>query len=217
MSTPGHFSIQCPPGTKMLLELSGLEDKLATACVGYQRGRFIIVQMPPTTETGRDALYQMLYPDNTVIVRYLHEGLVVGFSARVIKYIQVPFPLLFLTAPRRLESHALRKHKRVSCCLPGNIRLGDAVIPGMLTDVSISGCQFSFPYEGPAPDLPIDAAVDLTCDLLASNDNGTLHCIVKRAATSANKMDIGLKFKAMSEPARESLTAYLDIAVSVLG
>ena len=216
MSTSARFSIQCPPGTRMLLELSGLEDKLGTVCVGYQRGRFIIVQMPPSNETGREVLHQMLYPDNTVIVRYLYEGLVVGFSARIIKYIPLPFPLLFLTFPRRLESHALRKHKRVSCCVPGNIRLDEAVIPGMLTDLSVSGCQFSFTYDGPAPDLPIDAAVNLNCDLLVGNDNGTLHCIVKRADAAANKMDIGLKFKTMSEQTREALTAYLDIAVSVL-
>ena len=46
MSTPAPFALQCPPGTKMLLEVSGLEEKLNTACVGSQRGRFVIVQMP---------------------------------------------------------------------------------------------------------------------------------------------------------------------------
>ncbi|EFL51065.1 type IV pilus assembly PilZ [Solidesulfovibrio fructosivorans JJ]] len=213
----GDFSLHCPPGTRVLLELAGLEEKLATACVGHQRGRFVVVQMPSTTETARDALYQLLYPDNTVIARYLHEGSVVGFSARLIRCIQIPFPLIFLTYPAHLESHDLRKHKRITCCLPGRIRLGDGYVEGLLMDVSISGCQFSIPRKASAPEPAIDAVVELSCELIGSAAQTTFTCAVKRVLTSARRVDLGLKFKEMPQAIRESLVDYLNTARHVLG
>ncbi|MFU2208557.1 flagellar brake protein [Solidesulfovibrio sp. C21] len=217
MSVPGAFSLHCPPGTKVLLEIAGLEEKLATTCVGHQRGRFVIVQMPSATETSRDALYPMLYPDNTVIARYLHEGAVVGFSSRLIKYIQIPFPLVFLTYPANLESRDLRKHKRITCCLPGCMKHGDVTVAGLLRDVSISGCQFSFPREAAAPEPAIDAVVELSCELIGSSAKATLPCAVKRVLPSARRVDIGLKFKEVPQEIREALAGYLDTALHVLG
>ncbi|MGE4538857.1 MAG: flagellar brake protein [Desulfovibrio sp.] len=217
MSVPGAFSLHCPPGTKVLLEIAGLEEKLATTCVGHQRGRFVIVQMPSITETSRDGLYPMLYPDNTVIARYLHEGSVVGFSSRLIKYIQIPFPLIFLTYPTNLESRDLRKHKRIACCLPGYMKHGDVTVAGLLRDVSISGCQFSFPREAAAQQPAIDALVELSCELIGSNAKATLPCAVKRVLPSARRVDLGLKFREVPSDIREALADYLDTALHVLG
>jgi len=217
VTAPLAATFHCPPGTKMILELTGLEEKLATACVGHVRGRFVVVQMPGLAETGRDALYQTLYPDNEVIVRYLHEGTVVGFSARVIKWIQVPFPLVFLTYPTRLESHDLRKHRRVTCCLPGLARIGEASLPGMILDLSLSGCQLSVMRDAKAPGLDIDDVVTLSCGLFSHEAKDHLACSVKRVALSGNRLEIGLKFREVPPPIRDALDLYLQTALSVLG
>ncbi len=151
MSAPVAVALHCPPGTKMLLEVGGFEDKLQSHCVGHVRGRFVIVQMPVLTETRREAFYQLLYPDAGVIARYLHEGTVIGFSVRIIRWIQVPFPLVFLTYPARLESYDLRRHRRVACCIPVEARLEGHALSGMLLDLSLSGCQFSTRVDAPPP------------------------------------------------------------------
>ncbi len=212
MTAPLAAGFHCPPGTKMLLEVAGYDEKLPTVCVGHVRGRFVIVQMPGHAESGRDALFQMLAPDNATIVRYLHEGTVVGFPARIIKWIQLPFPLLFLTYPARLESHDLRKHRRISCCLPGRARIRDAAAAGMILDLSLSGCQFSVLRDEQVPAVDIDDRVGLSCALF-----GDLACSVKRVALSGNRLEIGLKFQDMPETTRASLDAYLQTALSVLG
>ncbi|EHJ49417.1 type IV pilus assembly PilZ [Solidesulfovibrio carbinoliphilus subsp. oakridgensis] len=216
MTAPLAAGFHCPPGTKMLLEVAGYGDKLATACVGHARGRFVVVQMPGQADSGRDALYQMLAPDNAAIVRYLHEGTVVGFSARIIKWIQVPFPLVFLTYPARLESHDLRRHPRVSCCLPGKAGLGGAAVAGMILDLSLSGCQFSVLHDEKTPAVAIDDKVGLSCALFGA-PSPELSCSVKRVALSGRRLEIGLKFLDVPAQTRDALTLYLQTALSVLG
>ncbi|MEL7638362.1 MAG: flagellar brake protein [Solidesulfovibrio sp.] len=210
-------TLDCPPGTRMLLEVAGLEDKLTTHCVGHARGRFVIAQMPHLPETGREALYQLLYPDAAVIARYLREGTVVGFSARVIKWIQVPFPLIFLTYPGRLESHDLRRHRRVHCCLPGRATFGGSALAGMLLDLSLSGCQFSAVLDEAPPPVRIDDTARLSCELFGADEAAGLDCLVMRVASSGRRLEVGLKFRDLPPAARDALDAYLHAALSVLG
>ena len=213
----GSFHLHCPPGTRMILDVRGMPDKLITACVGHARKRFVVVQMPALPEAGRDAFYQMLYPDNEVIVRFLYEGTVVGFSARLIKCIQIPFPLVFLTYQKKLESHDLRKHRRVPCCIPGQGVLGTEALPGMITDLSLSGCQFSAAFDGPQPTLAIDDTMDLRCELFGRDAQGHLACSVKRVSLSSKRLEIGLKFREVPPQTQDALRGYLQEALSILG
>ena len=136
-STGRHIALPCPPGTKMLLEVAGIPEKLATTCVGYAKGRFVVTHIPLVPENNREALHQMFYPDNTVIVRFLYEGTVMGFSTSLIKAVQIPFPLLFLGYPSRLESHDLRRHRRIACCIPAETELGASRAQGMTAALKI--------------------------------------------------------------------------------
>lgn len=217
MSAPDLAQFHCPPGTRLALQVTGLPDKFATTCVGHARGRYLVTQFPVLPETNRDGFYQMLYPDNAVIVRYLHEGTVVGFTARVIKSIQIPFPLIFLTYPKKLESHDLRRHPRVACCLPGQAVLGGGPVPGMVLDLSHSGCLFSAAVPETPPAVAVDDAVDLRCDLFGPGEASTLAGIVKRVAVSGRRLELGLKFRAMPAPAQQALNDYLSQALTILG
>lgn len=217
MSAPDLAHFHCPPGTRLILEVAGVPDKVASACVGHARGRFVVAQMPVLPETSRESFYQMLYPDNTVIVRYLHEGTVVGFTARLIKSIQIPFPLIFLTFPKKLESHDLRRHQRVSCCLPGQAVIGGAGVAGMVLDLSHSGCLFSATVPNTPPSVAIDDAVLLRCDVFGRSEESGLAGVVKRVALSGRRLELGLKFRQMPQPTQEAINTYLDQALSVLG
>jgi hypothetical protein len=200
----------------MVLDVTGLAEKLTTACVGHVRGRFVIVQMPALPEVGRESLYQSLYPDNGVIARFMHDGTVVGFSGRLIKHIQIPFPLLFITYPKKLESHDLRKHRRVACCIPGQTIINDAPLLGMIVDLSLSGCQFSTTFTEKAPEVGIDDMVALHCELFGPKEQGMLPCAVKRVSLSGKRLEIGLKFRPMPPQIQNALDEYLQDALSVL-
>ncbi|KHK02839.1 PilZ domain-containing protein [Desulfovibrio sp. TomC] len=217
MSAPDLAHFHCPPGTRLILEVTGLADKVTSVCVGHARSRFVVAQMPVLPETSRESFYQLLYPDNTVIVRYLHEGTVVGFTARLIKSIQIPFPLIFLTFPKRLESHDLRRHQRVSCCLPGQAVIGGTGVAGMVLDLSHSGCLFSASVPKTPPPVAIDDAVLLRCDIFGQTEPAGLAGVVKRVAISGRRLELGLKFSQMPPPTQEAIKTYLDQALSILG
>jgi len=217
MSAPDLAHFHCPPGTRLALEIAGLPDKFSTACVGHARGRFLVTAIPVLAETMREGFYQMLYPDNAVIVRFLHEGTVVGFSAQVIKCIQIPFPLLFLTFPKKLESHDLRRHARVACCLPGQAVISGADIPGMVMDLSHSGCLFSATVPAAPPAVVIDDAVELRCSLFGQATGAGVGGIVKRVAMSGRRLELGLKFRQIPPPTQQAISVYLDQALSILG
>jgi len=212
---PSHF--QCPPGTRVVLQVTGMPDKLPTICVGQSQGRFVIVQLPTASETGREIFYQMLYPENEVIGRFLYEGTVVGFSARCIKSIQIPFPLLFLTFPDRLETLTLRKHRRIACCLPGQAAFAGESFEGMILDLSLSGCQFSASFGEKTPAVAIDDPAELQCGLFGPENWGRLPCSVMRVAVAGRRVEIGLKFRDIPRETRDALFAYLEGALSILG
>lgn len=210
----------CPPGTKMLLEVTGFPDKLATICVGHVRPRFVVTTMPVVPENNHDAVHQMLYPDNTIIVRFLLDGTVMGFSAKIIRPLQIPFPLLFFSYPSRLECHDLRRHRRVPCLIPAETELGKAAILGMIVDLSLTGCQFATSLalgETPPPAVNIDDTLVLRCGLFGSSGNSELPCSVKRVDVTTKRMDIGLKFTGISQDLHKSLDTYLHHALAVLG
>jgi len=214
-----HAPTLCPPGTRMLLEVAGFQDKLASICVGHIRPRFVVTTAPIVPEHNREAVHQMLYPDNTVIVRFLLEGTVMGFSAKIIRSLQVPFPLLFFTYPTRLECLDLRRHRRVPCCIPAETEVGTNATPGMIVDLSLTGCQFSACLtEGTAtpPQIGIDDSVVLRCPLFGQDRQAVLPSAVKRVGLSEKRLDIGLKFKELSPEIHAALNGYIHHALSVL-
>lgn len=212
-----HAPFLCPPGTKMLLEVSGLPGKLATVCVGHAKGRFVVTHMPVVPDGGREALHQMLYPDNGIIARFLLEGTVMGFSASIIRTVQIPFPLLFVTYPSRLESLDLRRHRRVPCCIPAAIQLDDTPAQGMIVDLSLTGCQFSAIVQAEhAPQLRIDDQVELRCELFGAAENARLPAVVKRVGVSEKRLEIGLKFQEIAQTTKDAIAGYLQNALLIL-
>lgn len=213
----GHIALPCPPGTKMLLEVAGIPDKLSTLCVGHAKGRFVVTHMPFVPENNREAFHQMLYTGNTVIVRFLHEGTVMGFSANLIKAVQIPFPLLFLSYPARLESHDLRRYPRIPCCIPAETELGAIRVQGMIIDLSLTGCQFSANCDKTDPPTArIDDRIILTCSMLGCGAQAVFPSAIKRVGLSAKRLDLGLKFTGLADEIRTGLAEYLQHARAVL-
>lgn len=209
--------LPCPPGTKILLEIGGTPDKLATTCVGFSRGRFVVTNMPVVPEHNREALHQMLYPDNTVIARFLHEGTVMGFSTTLIKAVSIPFPLLFLAYPARLEFHDLRRHPRVPCCIPASVNLEDGQVQGMITDLSRTGCQFTASRDAAGQPKPrVDERIILNCALFGSSHQAELPAAVKRMTISERHLNLGLKFTSLPAETQSVLEGFLHHALSVL-
>jgi len=83
--------------------------------IGVYEPRFLIVDLP----------YCMGNPlfsttSEKCIVRFLHEGTMLGFWAKIVKitFDPYPFPMMILELPDEVEEQSLRKHARLGCNLP---------------------------------------------------------------------------------------------------
>ncbi len=84
----------------------------------------------------------------SVIVRYLHEGVVYAFRSFVLHMALKPEKLIFLAYPQAgLQRHSLRQAQRLACTLPCRINLDEEPRLGLLVDLSATGCQVVLPNE----------------------------------------------------------------------
>ncbi len=200
-------------GAKLALDINGLDAKLTSALVGYSKAKYVVTHVPSLMEGNKDLLFQHLYSGNDVTVRYLHSGVIFGFRCAVIKYLFSPFPLLFLTFPEKVESYNLRRHKRIPCLLPAVVRVGETSVKGLVTDLSLSGCEVVLSLAREChPCFAIDDEVHVACPLFGDDAQDSLTCRIKRAASDTGKIEFGLKFSFLSDAARQTILGYIQSA-----
>jgi c-di-GMP-binding flagellar brake protein YcgR len=182
-------------GTKMLLEVQGVGAKLNSSFVGLVKNKFIITQMPVLVDFEKEQVLQHLYPENKTTVRYLNMGTVLGFQSQIIKYIMVPFPMLFLTYPKKVESLNLRKHKRIRCVFPALARFDAKQLEVIIVDLSDGGCGlFLRSDQQDTLKVDYDDIVKVQCPALGHGPDNPMECIVKRFTANGKGMELGLKF-----------------------
>ncbi len=195
VSTSENVTIDA--GTKLLMELTGLSVRMYSYFIGMIKGRYILTQLPISNEHSKEQIFQFLYPQNKVTVRYIQDGAALGFTCELIKYIMAPFPMLFLSFPPKIETYELRKHRRLNCLFQASTLIGDQPFKSMITDLSHSGCQVIIPTDGNDHQFIVDDVIRLHCTALLSENGSAIEGRVMRVQKSDQKYSIGLKFKAL--------------------
>jgi c-di-GMP-binding flagellar brake protein YcgR len=185
-------------GTKLLMDVNGLGVKVYSYFVGMVRGRFIMTQIPFAPDQNREHIFQFLYPQNRVTVRYIQEGSALGFHCEIMKYIMVPYPLMFLSYPGKIETYELRKHKRLNCLFQSTAIIGDQPFRSMITDLSTGGCQLIIPGKENPPTCAVDDLIRLKCASLLSENGSTIEGRVMRFQKNEHKCLVGLKFQPLA-------------------
>lgn len=198
-------------GTKVMMELAGLKDKLHSFFVGYIKKRCVITIIPMVPEVNRPMLLEHLYKGNMMTIRYIHSGTVLGFSTQIMHVSFTPFPLLFLEYPEHIESFNLRKDGRVACLFPALVVHDATSYTGVLSDISKSGCSISLPSgENQAVTVEIDDRLTLRCPLLFAADQAEIFCNIKRINKNGTKVELGLKFTEIPEELLDRITNYIE-------
>lgn len=198
-------------GTKVVMELAGMKGRLQALFVGYIHKRCVITTIPTVPEVNRALLLEHLYNGNLMTVRYIHSGIVLGFTAKIIHVSFRPFPLLFLEHPEQIESFQLRKDGRVTCLFPAGVTHKDSYYWGVLTDISISGCNIVLSAsEHQDMDIEIDDHLALSCPLLLGIEHPPTTCVVKRFINNGIKVELGLKYLRVPEELLEKIHSYIE-------
>ncbi len=193
------------------MELAGIKDKLQSFFVGFITKRCVITTFPLVPDVNRPMLLEHLYKGNSLTVRYIHSGTVLGFTSEIQSVAFTPYSLLFLKYPGQIESFNLRKDDRVACLFPASVILNNVPFPGALSDISRSGCSIVFPVTDNQTINPeIGSQVVLHCPLLFASDQAKISCTVKQVNKNSQKIGLGLMFTHVQDDLLIRISTYIE-------
>lgn len=136
------------PGAVVDLQISTPTSpkRVKTTYVGMDFPRCMVFQFPNVNKYG--VMKDVLYPENTVIIRYVLEGSsgqVIAFKAKVNHIQSKPSNLFFTTCPVALQSLGLRSEKRASPGIAAELTFGEGSdgLKALIVDVSQNGCRLA--------------------------------------------------------------------------
>lgn len=198
-------------GTKIVLEINGMPDRLHSFFVGYINKRCVIVMLPMVPEVNRNLLLEHVYTGNRVTVRFIRSGSVFGFQSAITYFSFTPYPLLFLEHPTSIERHNLRKDRRVSCLFPVIATCKEKEHHGVLSNISQSGGRAFFPGNGSREiKLEIDDQLHLKCPILFESRDVAVLATIKRVSTDKEKVELGLKFSKVAEEIDRRINTFIE-------
>ena len=158
-------------GARLGVESARMTGRLWTTLVGYRDGAYLLLETPESDiPVGLVGPFQA---EDVLTIRYVIDGMVVGFRAQVIGRIHAPVALTIAAFPRQYQKHALRQSPRLACHLPCVVRIGGHELPrAMLRDVSDHGCQVRVALDDlPAElkEVPADTLIELELEVPAAS------------------------------------------------
>jgi hypothetical protein len=127
-------------GTKLIIQLESDGIRFTSILVGYFKEDCILITTPSSNNLF--SARPTLFIGCKINVRYLQEGSAVGFQATLLRSVEEPVRLLFLSFPKYIEDRELRVEKRWFCMLPTEIQTVGLVSNGVITDITQHGLRF---------------------------------------------------------------------------
>ena len=202
-------------GSPIFLEIERLKLKLTFVLIGLAPGRFLLVTVPKQAEAQPQTLYPLLYPGNHVVCYSMLPGVATAFKCHIIRFVMSPFPLLFLSYPEQCDCVDVRQHARIHCLFEAVLRAGQAEVKGMITDVSLGGCCFTFPHGEAKGELDFAKAAPVTLESwqLKAEHEHAVQATVQSTVTKADHKCVGLKFETVPDETYQTLERFITEAV----
>ncbi|MEW6264653.1 MAG: flagellar brake protein [Thermodesulfobacteriota bacterium] len=193
-------------GVSVMLQVrDSPEGKYTTFFRGYKNKDYLILDHP--VKEGKLA---PIADDTPCIIRFIHEGNIIGFRSRVLGVIRTPYPLIFLRYPQSVEMSRLRKFDRYPVkievvCAPRKLNgLVDSYPRDNILNLSAGGCQIeAFEH------FLRDQTIFLTVFLPEQGKINDLEAEVKRVDKKGDKFILGIAFADLLDPGYEKIRAFL--------
>ncbi len=171
----------------------------AATLVGWKEGSFVLSTLPYVEGRPLEST-----EGTPCVVRYLHDGKVVGYRSEIRACQMYPEPLLFLSYPDRIDEILLRKHPRIHVQQPVTVlplqeaRPGQGMfrpmpVVGLLKDLSVTGCRIVIPATETS--LGAGTVVQLEFELPGIGHVANLAGMVRNAAATRQGLIVGVEFQ----------------------
>ena len=127
-------------GTKVYIEIDGVNFSVTSIFIGMLKDEFMIVTLPKRYKSVKNKLFA----GNKLVVKYLYDGSVYAFQTSVLELITTPIRALALEYPKVVQKRELRNIKRNNVVIPGRVEAKKTEFAVVVNDISRSGCRFRY-------------------------------------------------------------------------
>jgi hypothetical protein len=169
-----------------------------SSLLGWREGSWLVCEWP--FQLGQPVECS---PGATCLIRYVHQGKMIGFRSAVISAHESPFPFLLLSYPAQREEMPLRRHSRVAINEPVLVRTISGAntrrpelpdrIGGLLRDLSAEGCCLS--VQRPLQDFFPGMLVRVEFEVMGVGHISSLGGIVRNISPAGAGTEVGLEFR----------------------
>ena len=146
-----------------------------------------------------------------MIVRYIHDGYVFGFNAKLLDTLFVPAKILFITYPKTVEKFNLRASPRFQCMLPATFNFKDRSFPGIILDISEGGCRYLIKAseDRPLPLVEINQRAIVHFRLPGAEEKHSTFTLIKNMHIDFDELRFGLQFIDTPASVRRAVAGYI--------
>jgi hypothetical protein len=178
---------------------------LSCFLVGLEAPHYIIVRKPQGSVRRFSA-------GEEVVVRYIHSAEIYRFRGVVTGQIDTPAELLFISYPDLVEDGEERKNVRISCEIPATASIDEALLNGLITDISSQGCRFIVNLPGGIQPCQVKVLTDVNLSIALQDQASPQELLGRVRNTNIDRFHIalGIEFEKLSERIADSLKAYTE-------
>lgn len=181
-------------------------EDLGCVLVGLEAPHYLIMRTPLNAAPRRFKNHQ------EVMVRYIHNAEIYRFRAMVTGQVNEPAELLFLSYPDLVEDGEERNNARINCEIPATASIDQALLNGLITDISSQGCRFIVNLPGNIQPCQVKVLTDvnLSVSLQEEAPPESLSGRVRNTTIDRFRIALGIEFERLSDRIAEGLKAYVD-------
>ncbi|MGR3317761.1 MAG: flagellar brake protein [Candidatus Anammoxibacter sp.] len=206
-------------GTELQLEIVNVSARFKSELIGMETSQYLIAKMPMIVDDSFEEKCSK-FKGAEVICRYLYRGTIFGFRSNLLGIISAPARLLFVKYPNEVEEHNVRKNERISCMLPGKIKIGSHILDATVLDLSVSGVLVSVVDNKKEADSFVNILtetdeLEFLLQLPGEPKALVLPSIRKVVRKDDSRLNIGLQFHDIGDQGRYIISQFIDAAKSL--
>ncbi|MBF0225887.1 MAG: flagellar brake protein [Desulfobacterales bacterium] len=193
-------------GTKLHLEIEGIEFPVSSFFIGMVSNEYIIVASPSKFNMVKDKCF----PGNMFIVKFLYAGIVYAFQTKLIDCITQSIRVVVLEYPKLIQSHQLRNLKRNTAFIPAKIENKKEITTGVIVDVNKKGCccMLNGQQTGRKPLYKFDL-ITLRPQFPGVDGERQIDGKIKNVSKKGNELFVGIEFSNVSDETEKIIANYV--------
>ncbi len=206
-------NLEIATGCPVFVEISDTSEKLKSRIVGHDQQNFVIIACP-RSGTCNNKSWQ---PGANVVIKYVHDGVVIAFQTPILNSIQAPANLLFLAYPREITRQNLRGWKRYQCDFKGWLPVAGNDLVGNVLDISMGGCCISISSEtlGAAEIPEPGTAMELTIQHPENNELAKLPATLSNSWVTGNTRKFGVAYQSLTSEQERQVKDLIFVALHI--